>query len=374
MTAGGHRRVLSIDAFRGFDMLWIMGFSGVVYGFSVVFPCALTATLYEQMKHVQWDGLHLMDCVYPTFLYIAGMSFPFSYAKQTARGDSPAAIHLRLVRRMLTLVFFGMVYNGFFKLDFTDFRYASVLGRIGVSWFFAALLFMHCPRKVRAALAAALLVGYWLLIGYVPAPDMPAGTDPLSLEGNFAGYVDRLFMPGRLWETAADGTPLMEPSGILENVPSVVTALFGMFCGEFLMKSGMSAARNALVLVGAAAALLAAGLLLSLDCPLNKKLWSSSFTLVNGGISTGVFAVFYWLIDVRGHEKWSFVFRVIGANSITIYMAMAVISFFPISNFFLCGLAARCGVWHEVIDPLGAVAAAWLFLYGLYRNKVFLKV
>ena len=374
MAGKDSRRILSIDAFRGFDMLWIIGFSGVVYGLSVVLPCPLTAALYEQMKHVSWDGLHFMDCVYPTFLYIAGMSFPFSYAKQVARGDSSAAIHLRLVKRLLLLVFLGMVYNGFFKLDFTDFRYASVLGRIGVSWFLAALLFVHCPLKVRAVIAAALLIGYWLLIGYVPAPDMPAGTDPLSLAGNFAGYVDRLFMPGHLWETAADGTPLMEPSGTLENVPSVVTALFGMFCGEFLRTSRLSPAKKAVALFGASAALLAAGLLLSLDCPLNKKIWSSSFTLVNGGISTGVFAIFYWLIDVKGWEKWSLPFRVIGLNSITIYMAMPIIPFFAISNFFLCGLSAKCGIWHELIDPVGLQAVVWLFLYGLYRKNVFLKI
>ena len=220
-------------------MFFIMGVDEAVMAFAALAPCAVTTWAGAQMQHVPWHGLHVIDCVFPTFLYVAGLSFPFSYAKQTERGDSPLKIHFRLLKRAFLLVFLGLLYNGFLEFDFSHFRYGSVLGHIGISWFFAALLFVHFRWKTRAAVAVLLLVGYWAFVRFVGAPDMPAGTDPLSLEGNFAGYVDRMFMPGALWEKGVagvfKGVELMEPSGFyLENVPSVVTALLGMFAGEFV--------------------------------------------------------------------------------------------------------------------------------------------
>jgi len=367
-------RVIAIDTLRGFDFLFIMGLHIVVLGLMEAFPCGLTQWLHVQMEHVDWDGLRIMDCVYPTFLFTAGLSFPFSYASQLARGSSQKAIHLKMLRRLFALIALGWVFNGFLHLDFSHFRWASVLGRIGVSWFFAGLVFIHFGWRTRLAVAAGFLIGYWLLIGYVPAPDMPPGTDPLSLEGNFAGYVDRLIMPGMMWEKNAAGVELMEPSGTIENIPSIVTALLGMFAGEFVRVGRQTPARKALLLAAGTAALLGLGLLLALDCPINKKIWSSSFVLVAGAISLGCFTLFYWLTDVLGWTRWSFFFQVIGANAITIYMVRAIVSFGSIGNYFLCGVIAHSGAWAHIVEGLGGIAAAWLFLWYLYRNKTFLRV
>ena len=365
-------RVRSIDALRGFDMFFIIGFSTLVVSLCKAFPGSVSDWFRTQTQHVEWNGLHIHDMIYPLFIFVTGLSFPFSYAKQVERGDSQKKIHLKLVKRLLLLIFMGWVFNGFFKLDFSDFRYASVLGRIGISWFCAALLYIHCPAKTRAYIAGGILLGYWLLISHVPAPDMPAGTDPLSLEGNFAGYIDRLIMPGHLWEKG-----IMEPSGTIENLPSIVTVLFGMFTGDFIRsrKDGLSGNKKTLILLAAAAVMLAVGLLISLDCPINKKIWSSSFTLVNGAASIALFALFYWIIDVKGHARWSFFFQVIGMNAITIYMAQKIIGFGSINNFFLGGLASKLGEpGGAILLAAGVIAVKWLFLYFLYKKKVFLKV
>ena len=367
-------RVRSIDALRGMDMFFIIGFNTLVISLCKAFPGNVSDWFFIQTQHVDWNGLHFEDMIYPLFIFITGLSFPFSYAKQVERGDSRKKIHLKLVKRLLLLIFLGWIFNGFLKFDyaFSDFRYASVLGRIGVSWFCAALIYIHCPGKVRAIIAGCILLGYWLLISHVPAPDMPAGTDPLSLEGNFAGYIDRLILPGRLYEKG-----LMEPSGTIENLPSIVTALFGMFTGDFIRnrKEGLSGNKKTLIMFCAAAVLLAAGLLISFDCPVNKKIWSSSFTLVNGAASVALFALFYWIIDVRGHERWSFFFQVIGMNAITIYMAQKIIDFRSICTFFLGGLASKLGEHGgAILLAAGYIAVYWLFLYFLYKKKVFLKV
>ena len=368
-------RLMSIDALRGYDMAFISGLGGILAALGMAIPGC--SWLHDQMGHVQWFGLHFIDTVYPLFLFVAGLSFPFSYVKQVERGMSSGQIHLKLFKRMLTLIFLGWVYQGFFKLDFSHFRYASVLGRIGVSWFFAALLFVHFRWRVRALLAAALLVGYWLLICYVPAPDAPAGCGPLSLEGNFAGYCDRLFMPGMMWEKDAAGREWMEPSGTLENVPSIVTALLGMFCGEFVRwrRDSFGEGRKVALMFAAAAAMIVLGLVWSLDFPLCKKLWSSSYVMVVGGYSVAMFALFYWIIDVKGCRAWCFPFRIIGMNAITVYLLQAVIPIWSVTVFFFGGLQRLAGQpWGDVIANVGYFSICWIILYFLYRKQTFLKV
>jgi predicted acyltransferase len=265
-----------------------------------------------------------------------------------------------------------VVYNGFFKFDFENLRIASVLGRIGLAWAVAAILFINFKPMTRAIIAAVTLIAYWLLICHVPAPDVP-GADPLSMEGNLIGYIDRLLMPG----TLIYDNGRFDPEGLLSTVPAVVTAMLGMFTGEFVKvpEEKISGKRKSLYMAGAAAALLAIGLLWSLDFPINKKLWTSSFTLVVGAYSLGMFALFYYIIDVKGWQKWTLFFRVIGLNSITIYMAQRIISFSSINRFFLGGLAGLVPeAWGTFILSAGYVAICWLFLYFLYRKNIFLKI
>lgn len=366
-----NERLLSLDALRGFDMLFIMGFSGLVASLCALWPNAFTDGLAVQMSHASWNGLTHHDTIFPLFLFIAGVSFPFSLAKQQANRTSRAAIVRRILRRGATLVLLGMVYNGLFTLDFGTLRIASVLGRIGLAWMFAALLYLFCGTRTRILTAVVVLAGYSLLLCLVQAPDAPVGADPLSLEGNLAGWVDRQWLPGKIYSGTFD------PEGLLSTVPAVVTAMLGMFTGEFLRSErlNLTGNRKALCMVLGAVALTLVGLAWNAFMPLNKKLWSSSFTCVVAGYSLGLFALFYYLIDVRGRKRWTLFFRVIGLNSITIYLAQRIIPFGSISDFFLGGLASKCpeGV-AAVIRQAGYVAACWLFLYFLYRKKTFLKV
>jgi len=368
---------MSIDALRGFDMLFIMGFTGLVINLCNLFPSGAECWLARTMKHVPWNGLAHHDTIFPLFLFIAGLSFPFSIAKQKEQGRSMKYILLKIFRRGLTLVCLGIICNGFFRFDFANLRVASVLGRIGLAWMFAALIYIYFKPAARAAIAAVILVGYWLLVCYVPAPDVP-GADPLSMQGNLVGYVDRILMPGRL---IYDGGRF-DPEGLLSTLPAIVTAMLGMAAGEFVRseKTGLgteklSGAKKAGYMGLASVALLAAGLLWSLVFPINKMLWSSSFVLVVGAYSLALFALFYYVIDVKGLRKWTFFFRVIGMNSITIYVAQSIIDFHKIDRFFLGGLADKLPEeWGAVVLSAGYVAVCWLFLYFLYKKQIFLKV
>ena len=289
--------------------------------------------------------------------------------KQREQGKSESDIYKRIVRRGITLVLLGCVYNGLLQFDFANLRCASVLARIGLGWMFAALLFVHFRTSVRAWVAGVILVGYWVWIAFIPVPGAEAG--PFTLEGNWVGYVDRLLLPGRLHQGFFD------PEGLLSTLPGIVTAMLGMFTGEFikLRKEGLTDKRKVAGLVLAGVLLLLVGVLWSLVFPINKKLWSSSFVCVVGAYSVWMFALFYYIVDVLGWRKWTFFFQVIGVNSITIYLAQRFIDFSYTSQGLFGGLV---GWMPEAAQPLagsiGYIAVCWGFLYFLYRQRIFLKV
>ena len=367
-----NKRLMSLDALRGFDMLFIMGLAGLIIAICRLFPDGADCWLATTMKHVKWHGLAHHDTIFPLFLFIAGISFPFSYAKQKANGMSQKNIYLKILKRFFILVALGIVYNGFFKLDFATLRICSVLGRIGFAWAAAAVLFINFKPMARAIICAAILFTYWLIVAYIPAPDVPGG-DPLTMEGTIVGWVDRMITPGRLIYNQGN----FDPEGILSAFPAIVTAMLGMFTGEFVRQpeEKICGRKKAGYMGLASLGLLAAGLVWSLVFPINKMLWSSSFVLVVGSYSLAMFALFYWIIDVKEWQKWTLFFRVVGMNSITIYMAQSIINFGSIRNFFLAGLVAKLPeTWGAVVNYAGYIAVCWLFLYFLYRHDKFLKI
>ena len=362
-------RLLSLDALRGFDMMFIMGFATIVSLICCLFPNGDGCWLHTQMSHCDWNGLRHHDTIFPLFLFIAGISFPFSLSKQRANGRTTGQIVFKVVKRGFILVLLGMVYNGLFSLDFPV-RVCSVLGRIGFAWMCAALLYLFVRNKwIRAAIAAVILVGYWLLLR-IPAPDVP-GADPLSMQGNLVGYIDRLITPGRL----IYDNGRFDPEGLLSTLPAIVTAMLGMFTGEWVRNEKVSGGRKTLAMFAVAAVMALVAILWNKSFPINKMLWSSTFVLAVGAFSLASFALFYYIIDVRGWRKWCFPFQVIGLNSITIYMAQRIFNFRSISDFFLKGVAGLCPeAWGNLILAIGYFAVSWLFLYFLYAKKIFLKV
>lgn len=362
-----NKRLASLDTLRGFDMMFIMGVSSLIIAICELFPGGGDCWLAQQMTHVDWNGLRHHDTIFPLFLFIAGVSFPFSLHSQKAKGASKKKIYLKIFRRALLLVLFGLICNGLFKLKFDTLRFYSVLARIGLAWMFAALLYINFKTGTRAFIAAVILIGYWLLC-MIPAPDVPMA-DPLSKDGCLVGYIDRCLFPGHLYNGNFD------PEGLLSLLPAIVTAMLGMFTGELVRDKRFTGGKKTVWMFAAAAVMLAVGLLWSRWFPINKKLWSSSFVLVVGAYSVAMFALFYWIIDVKGWDGWTMPFKVIGMNSITIFMAPRIINFGYARDFFLGGVMDLCPEpVAKVISYAGYVLVSWLFLYFLYRKKIFLKI
>ena len=350
-------------------MLFIMGLSGLIINLAALAPdCAIASWFAEQMRHVAWDGFAHHDTIFPLFLFIAGVSFPFSLSKQQQSGLSNREIVLKILKRGAILILLGILYNGFFKMQFETLRFPSVLGRIGIAWAAAALLTLYLKPKTRAIFCAVILVGYSLLLT-IPAPDA-VGFSAWSEDGNIAGYVDRLLMPDHiLWRG------VMDPEGIVSNLSAIVTAMLGMFAGEYLLNSSHSGGHKVATMAVCAVILLAAGLIWNTIQPINKTLWSSAFVLTAGAYSLGMLALFYYIIDVRGYSRWCYFLKVVGVNSITIYLAQRFIKFGDISRYFFGGLAEHLPEGYgAVLISIGYISACWLLLYFLDKKGVYLKV
>ena len=373
------KRLDSLDALRGFDMIWILGLEMAVRGLCRLVPGWEGGWLDLQVRHVAWDGLAFYDTIFPLFVFIAGVSFPFSYSRQVEKGLSPLQIHLKIFKRAAMLILFGMIYNGVLAFKFEGFRYASVLGKIGVAWMIAALWYVHFGVKARLGILVATLAGYWAMLHCV-APDAPAGAGSFTLAGCYPGYLDRLgFTPGDLYcKLKVDGVlkPWLEPSGpVVSSIGSSASAIMGMLAGDLLRsaRAGLTPAKKAgwLALIGVGT--LAAGLLVMLDCPIIKNLWTPSFSLVVGGYSFLMLALFYWIIDVKGHDRWCFFLKVVGVNSIAIYMLKRIVDYRGISRFLFGGVAG----WFSdpvFVESLGMVVLCWLTCWFLNKHKVYLKV
>lgn len=356
------KRLLSLDACRGFDMLFIAGLGGLISAVCALFPGGADSIIAQNMHHAEWNGLFHHDTIFPLFLFLAGVSFPFSYAKQQASGRTRCQIYRKIFFRALALFLLGLVYNGALSGP-GAIRFCSVLARIGFAWMFAAILFMNFKTCTRGIISVVILVGYWAALRFIPVPGAPIGADPFSEQWSLATYIDTCILGG------------FDPEGIISTLPAIVTAMLGMFTGELVKKDSLSGGRKTLLLFVAAAVMLVVGLLWSNAFPINKKLWSSTFVLVVGAYSVALFALFYWIIDVKGWRRWAFFFQVVGLNSITIYMINRIIDIGRIDNFFFGRIVS---LFPESIGPvvwhIFFIGIVWLILYFLYRKQVFLKV
>jgi predicted acyltransferase len=364
------KRLYSLDALRGFDMFWIMGGESIFVGLATLTGWPLFKWWAEQCEHVPWHGFHFYDMIFPLFLFIAGISFPFSYAKRVSLNDPRKKIYQHVITRGLLLVFIGILYNNGVRFDLEHLRYGSVLGRIGLAWMFAALIFMNTKLTWRIVWCSGILLFYWFILMLFPAHDL-GSTDIYSQTGNLTSYIDRILMPGRLYLGNHD------PEGLFSTIPAISTALLGMFTGEFIMSSYLNnkPVKKALYLMGAAVVLMVIGKVWDLAFPINKNLWTSSFVCFVGGLSLLLFSIFYLVIDVWNYRKWAFFFVVIGLNPITIYLANRIINFHSASGFFFSGLAKVLpDTWTELVNGIGIVTVGWLFLYFLYKKKVFLRI
>ncbi|WP_174238279.1 acyltransferase family protein [Cyclobacterium xiamenense] len=362
------KRLLSIDALRGFDMLLIAGGGTFLVLLKGKTGIGAVDWIANQLTHPAWNGFTFYDFIFPLFLFIAGVSLTFSLNKGKSLGLSNGTLYRKTFVRMIVLILLGMLYKNapvpFFEP--AQIRLGSVLGRIGLATFVATWFYLNMGFYKRLASGMVILLLYYAALYLIPVPGY--GTGDLSFEGNLVGWFDRTFLPGRLHQVTYDEL------GILTQFPALCLTLFGTLAGEVIGKAWLDKRKGSYLAIGGIAGI-ALGLLWGLHFPINKHLWSSSFILLTTGMAFLFLLAFYWVIDVWKIRKWAFFFQVIGLNSLTIYFAYSFIDFGFTSRKLFYGLYAPLPEeWHAVFQAFGAFLLVWVFLYILYRLKLFVKV
>jgi predicted acyltransferase len=374
-------RLVSLDVLRGFVMFWIMSGEHIVHALAKAAPLPVFIWMSSQLHHTDWNGVTFYDMIFPIFLFVAGVSMPFSFEKKmsVAGVTSPRQlptkekqkIYLSMLRRTCILVLLGCVVNGLLRFDgYDQTRFASVLGRIGLAWFFAGIIYLNFDIKKQLFWLVVILFGYYFTLKLIPVPNFGAGI--LTPEGSFTSYFDQQFLPGRLHSKVYD------PEGLFSTIPAIATALIGVFLGTFLKSTNgdFSTNKKLLLMIVSAVVLMGVGILWNYDFPINKRLWSSSFVCYVGGFSILLFAFFYLLIDVMGFHKWAFPLILIGSNSILIYMASeGLVNFRHTAEFVFGGIIEYLPfLWQPFFMAVSVTVVQLILLYFLYKRKLFLKV
>ena len=367
------QRLLSIDALRGFDMIWILGAEKIFAGLFILTGLSIFELFDQQMKHTAWHGITAYDIIFPLFIFLSGVSLGIAGKPLSVYPKDQQKAKLRHAnKRLLILIGLGVIYNHGWGVgmpaSLDDIRFASVLGRIGISWYVAAMIVWFLSVRAQWGVAVGVLVGYWLALTFVSIGQYGGGD--LSSTGSLNVWFDQVFLPGATYQN----NPL-DPEGILSNIPSIVNALIGVFVCRQMILLQSNPSKLTAQLVGAGIVLLAVGYAWSSFFPLNKTLWTSSFVLVTCGYSSLILALFYFLIDVMKFQQWAKFFAVIGTNSIIAYLGMSIVDWKFTAKSLTGGLIQGLPeVWHDTLTVIALVLVQWFVLLWLYKRKLFIKV
>lgn len=333
--------------------------------------------VYPPLLHSEWNGCTPTDLVFPFFLFIVGAAMAFSFARYEGR-RADAGTYLTILRRTAILFGLGLLLNGFPFYNLATLRILGVLQRIALAYLLASLVVLNCSRHRQWLVTAGLLVGYWLVIRFVPVPGGIAGD--LSPAGNLGAYLDRLllgtshlYLKGRF-----------DPEGLLGTLPATATVFIGYLSGHWL-RGQPRRTRTSLILAGAGGVLILAGWGWGQFFPINKSLWTSSYVLLTSGWALGLVAACFELVEVRGGRRWGWPFEVLGLNAIFLFVGSGLVGR-VLKYTHISDLTAGRWLYEHLFAPwttpvnaslayaLATVALWWLVLWVLYRRQWFLKV
>ncbi len=423
------RRLTSLDAFRGI----------AIAGMILVNMAGVAGQAYPPLLHADWNGYTPTDFVFPFFLFIVGVAMAFSLSKysgfrlkrtqnltpeppsnpplETEIGkeeqDAPLpvedqtfteeswkksiytawkkhkptlTVYGRIIRRSAILFALGLFLNGFWNYDWNTIRFMGVLQRISLTYLLASLIILHVPRKGQWAIAAVILIGYWLAMVLIPVPGY--GVANWTREGNLGAYIDRLIIGTAHLYKGDNFNSMGDPEGLFSTLPALVTVLLGYFTGDWLRKQPIKSVTS-MDLVMDGLSLMVIGQLWDFWFPINKKLWTSSYVLFTAGWAMIVLAACYELIEVRERRRWARPFTIMGLNAIALFVASVLLIKILVKTQIGTGpKAPNTYTWiyqHLFASWAGAMNGSFLFAlltllfwwgvgYGMYRMRWFVKV
>ena len=364
-------RMTSLDVFRGLT----------IAGMILVNNPGTWDAIYSPLEHSKWHGWTPTDLVFPFFLFIVGVSITLALSRRAEGGGSRRDLYLKIVRRAVIIFALGLLLSDFPYNDPATFRIPGVLQRIAVCYLFASVIFLNTTWRAQAAITAALLLAYWAILTFVPAPGFAAGD--LSMPGSIASYVDRSVFGRHTWK------PLYDPEGILSTTGALATTLAGVLTGQYLRTRREPLEKVAAMFV-AGTGCVVVGWAWNYWFPVNKALWTSPYVVLTTGMALQLLAACYWLVDIKRLRRWSLPFAVFGTNALAVYFLS---EFFVLlaslvrftrpdgSQSDLLGLIYEklFASWASPVNASLAFAVCtvlfWLGVMSLlYRKRIFIKV
>lgn len=358
-------RITSVDALRGFDMFWIIGGEAIFKSLDKIFNSPATDFISAQLNHVKWTGFRFYDLIMPLFLFIVGVSMPFSYRRRLEKIPSKATLWPHIIRRVIILWILGMAVQGnLFDWDISRVKfYSNTLQAIASGYLIASVFILGFRVSWQVTGTIILMLFYWALMTFVPVPGFGAGV--ITQDGNFAIYIDKLLLG-----SFQDGTTY---SWIVSSLNFGATTMLGVFTG-YLLQSESKPLRKVLFLVSAGIVLIIISGIWNIWHPSVKHIWTSSFTLFSGGICLFSMALFVWLVDHLKLTRGFTFFTVIGMNAIFAYCASHLFDFREIGNVVLGGLEKYTGNWFGLISALGGFGVLYFILWQMYKRKIYIKI
>ena len=369
-------RLISVDVLRG-----------ITIAFMILVNNDFSNYAFPALEHAEWNGWTPTDLVFPTFLFLVGVTIVFSFESRLSRGTSRSSLLLHTFRRACILFALGLVVNGFPYFPLSTLRIYGVLQRIAICFLLASILYLLDRRPAsKIAILVLALFGYWVLLRWVPVPGygMPGRDIPLfDPTRNLGAYVDRHIFPGRLYRGVRD------PEGLLSDIPALATTLLGMLTAMWL-RCKRAPLVKAWGMLAAGILGIILGQIWGLWFPINKNLWSSSYVLFAAGIALIALSICYWAIDIKNWKTgWTYVWRVFGMNAITAYVFSELLSStlsevkvhsgtatVSLSGylFALCFSGIPSQHLASLAYSISIVAICFVPVAILYRQRIFLKV
>jgi len=361
-------RLVSLDAFRGATMALM-----------VLVNTPGGPVSYGPLNHSEWNGWTITDTVFPSFLWIVGVAITLSLGKRVAAGVPRQRLFLQVLRRAVVIFALGVLVYVAPAFNLSTQRVLGVLQRIAICYLIASAIYLTTRWRAQIVWIFGLLAAYWALMMLVPVPGYGAGD--LAPGHNLSNYVDRVVLGAHNYA----GTREWDPEGILSTLPAIATVLLGIVAGHILrLKRELSERTTWLYLAGSV--LLTLGLICNTWLPINKKLWTSSFTLFMGGLDFVIFAGFVWLIDGRGYARYVRPLAIMGMNAIAVYLASELVEeALSLIRTGRTGPSIHEWLYRTLFAPLAAppnaslayavcyVLVMYLIAWAMYRKRWFLK-
>lgn len=373
MSESSSPRLLSLDAFRG----------ATIAAMILVNNPGDWGHIYPPLRHAEWNGCTYTDWIFPFFLYIVGVAMTYSFARQVELGADSRRLFLKIARRATIIFGLGLFLNGFPYFHLDTLRIPGVLQRIAICYLVCSFIMLNASIRAQVTWLVGFLVAYWVGMQFLPVPGVGAGV--LEPDRNFSNWLDSVLLPGHMWSF----TKTWDPEGVFSTLPAFSTTLFGVLAGHWLRSEQSREAKTAWMFV-AGNLMVLVGLVVGIWLPINKSIWTSSYSVYTAGWATIVLATSYWLIDVQGYRRMAHPFVIYGTNAIAAYVLSGVVARL-LGEIKVAGTDGRLiplklaifqSVYLPVATPVNAsllfavtfVGAMFLVVWGMYRRGWFLKV